>query len=483
MKRINLIHIGKCSGGTISNILRKNFKEDFKIFHTIKPKEYNHDELYIICIRCPVMRAISAFNWILNQSEHQETLEQYEKYGCINNLAESLDINKDSEYKTADTFIKKYGDHLKMDINFYLEDFLHKFTNNEPIDNIYIIRQEYIEEDLKKLKISMKKYNINLNFDLEKDSSKFFKKKNVKLSKNEYNNLVNYYKKDYKCLEKLIEINLLNYDYIKQTKNKLFIDEINNNDNIDISIDINNFYIKKNLIITFGGMVHNLSEPVYEFKRFLNNSFNEEIHFIFIKDSFQTWYLNGIKGTCTDKENSKIDESVEFLKNIINKINYNKIATIGSSAGGYASILFGILLKVDSILSFSPQIFIDTDNRKSLFDKRWGNSFDLGLLNKRYCIYSEKYFDLSKLKNNINSIIIVVGLRDLDDIIHSRKLLKYDNVKIYECISGHSNVKKLMSNNYLSIIINKLFNKDIHNEPKIQLLELNDDWIGIKRAA
>ena len=91
------------------------------------------------------------------------------------------------------------------------------------------------------------------------------------------------------------------------------------------------------LIIAFGGMVGGLSEPVYEFKKYLTTHFN--CHFIFIKDRYQCWYFKGIYGL-----GHNFTKSVKRLKKLISKIKYSKIITLGTSAGGYAAILFGILL-------------------------------------------------------------------------------------------------------------------------------------------
>ena len=39
--------------------------------------------------------------------------------------------------------------------------------------------------------------------------------------------------------------------------------------------------------------------------------------------------------------------------------------------GGYAALLFGNILKVDKVLSFAPQTFIDKTNRLINCDFRW----------------------------------------------------------------------------------------------------------------
>ena len=41
---------------------------------------------------------------------------------------------------------------------------------------------------------------------------------------------------------------------------------------------------------------------------------------------------------------------------------YKKIVAIGSSAGGFAAILFGTILKLQKIIAFNPQTIISESN-------------------------------------------------------------------------------------------------------------------------
>ena len=61
---------------------------------------------------------------------------------------------------------------------------------------------------------------------------------------------------------------------------------------MDIHIDKKS--TKLPLIISFGGMMGNLCQPVYEFKKYLTSNF--KCHFIFVKDRYQCWYFKGIYG-------------------------------------------------------------------------------------------------------------------------------------------------------------------------------------------
>ena len=61
---IHLIHIGKCAGSSIRNeLIQKNV--NFICFHC-HTVEYDKNAKYIIVIRNPIKRFISAFNWRCN---------------------------------------------------------------------------------------------------------------------------------------------------------------------------------------------------------------------------------------------------------------------------------------------------------------------------------------------------------------------------------------------------------------------------------
>lgn len=81
--------------------------------------------------------------------------------------------------------------------------------------------------------------------------------------------------------------------------------------------------------------------------------FNLAYKHIFVRDIFKQWYLNGINANISTPE-----LLFDFLSE--NTKNYNHVYTIGSSAGGYAAILYGIQLKADKILAFDAQFELNS---------------------------------------------------------------------------------------------------------------------------
>lgn len=78
------------------------------------------------------------------------------------------------------------------------------------------------------------------------------------------------------------------------------------------------------------------------------NSRIEKAHkHIFIRDICKQWYLSGINQAINSPE-----KLIEFLKEEIK--GYHTIM-LGSSAGAYAAILYGSILRVEKVIAFNPQ--------------------------------------------------------------------------------------------------------------------------------
>ena len=78
---------------------------------------------------------------------------------------------------------------------------------------------------------------------------------------------------------------------------------------------------------------------------------------IYIRDIYKCWYYKGINSTISNVEKLK-----EFLKKLTDGFE-GRVVTVGSSAGGYAAVLFGILLQAEKIFCFSAQFDIEQQLR------------------------------------------------------------------------------------------------------------------------
>ena len=209
------------------------------------------------------------------------------------------------------------------------------------------------------------------------------------------------------------------------------------------------------LVVVFSGMATQLSMPPAEFMR---TFLLQHTNVIFIKDFWQCWYQRGLLGLTKN-----IDETVAFLKIELLKINPKKVIFIGTSAGGYASILFGILLNVDEILSFSPQTYIE----KQIFAKFKAADSRIDDVN-----FASPYLDIRKIPelSNYSGIInIYYGLNNVNDKQHARRLTKFKSVKVIELPTDTHNTAKYLKDQWklialpprgLQLIIKKISKSD-----------------------
>lgn len=112
-------------------------------------------------------------------------------------------------------------------------------------------------------------------------------------------------------------------------------------------------------IFTFGGISTGLGMPVKEFFGAFRND-NRDV--VFIKDFRQCWYQRGIVGLSKNR-----NDTVEAFSSLFERFR-RPWTFVGTSAGGFASIYFGIKLDADSIVAISPQSLI---TRRSF--KRFAN--------------------------------------------------------------------------------------------------------------
>lgn len=92
-----------------------------------------------------------------------------------------------------------------------------------------------------------------------------------------------------------------------------------------------------------------VEENRYEWMNLAKNRLIKKTYskIIFIRDIYKQWYVKGI--------NSKID-NVEKLGDFLESVCEGyKVTIVGNSAGGYAAVLLGRMIKADIILSMSGQ--------------------------------------------------------------------------------------------------------------------------------
>ncbi len=97
-----------------------------------------------------------------------------------------------------------------------------------------------------------------------------------------------------------------------------------------------------------------LQKDRYEWENIARSLASDYHELIFIRDVYKTWYSEGISA-----ESPSIEATLSRLKKLTEKADY--LVCVGNSAGGYAALLFGCLLKANAIFSFSGFVNLDDE--------------------------------------------------------------------------------------------------------------------------
>lgn len=193
------------------------------------------------------------------------------------------------------------------------------------------------------------------------------------------------------------------------------------------------FYTKgsETLLVSFGGMALKMGMSMFEF----NSAISElDVDSLFLRDIKRIWYQNGI----SEKFNS-VNLVTELLNSYTKK--YRKVVFIGNSSGGFASIMFGIKLNVNTIISFSPQTCLI----RQFGDNRWNP-----MLEELYSTYFQ-HNDLKPLLDLCDynsSIIICVPKNNFEDMLHVNHIRNSRNIEVLEFETSEHNMAGYIKQTY-----------------------------------
>lgn len=136
-----------------------------------------------------------------------------------------------------------------------------------------------------------------------------------------------------------------------------------------------------------------LREQVLKKNRFewYGKRINHAFKHVFLRDIKKQWYLTGINESISTPE-----KLFHFLKS---ETEGYKVVALGSSAGGFAAVLFGQLLNAECIFTFNGQFEI-----ASLLNKPNAEIIDPVIFRNRDNKNLTPYFNLSKIITNPDSI-------------------------------------------------------------------------------
>lgn len=188
------------------------------------------------------------------------------------------------------------------------------------------------------------------------------------------------------------------------------------------------------LIIAFTGMARGLNE-LANFE-FVKSTRDLSCSKVFCRDPNFSFYHRGI-----DSETASITDVLLKLKEQVEKATPTKIVCIGVSAGGFAALLFGHLLKADTVHAFGPQ---------TILYKEWGIThkdptvYTCENLHSAVLTPGNDYRDLSLVLSNYNGktsykVHIGTGVDCEQDGYHADNISACEGVEVltYPC-DGHA---------------------------------------------
>ena len=216
-RNLNVIHIGKCGGGTVKRAIKRSASlakkfDNITITHTAKAR-YSENEDYLIIIRNPIERAISAFNWrhylVVDTEKQRNRFEDewqvLKKYSTLNSIsqnlysADNLVLNK----KVSGEF--KAIHHLREDISFHLSGMLERVN---PVQIYGVIKQHSLVTDCQSI------LGPNVDIEHDKNHGVTLEASKRNLSDLARRNLRRFLHEDFACILKLYNLGLITWsDY------------------------------------------------------------------------------------------------------------------------------------------------------------------------------------------------------------------------------------------------------------------------------
>jgi tetratricopeptide (TPR) repeat protein len=171
---------------------------------------------------------------------------------------------------------------------------------------------------------------------------------------------------------------------------------------------------------------------------------------LFVKDSSHSWY-NGTLGGVFKKDTDFFEE----LKSIVDCFDNKDVSFVGSKMGGYAAILYGVVLNIKKVLAFSPQFYIKSKYIEKLTDNI-----------EKKIVYKNLYKVLDTVKFDTH-ITILTGSDQLINIYQLKEIDKYKKIKVDIVYTVDKDIVAYLQEYDL---IEKLINLWLYEEKRYQKL-------------
>lgn len=180
---------------------------------------------------------------------------------------------------------------------------------------------------------------------------------------------------------------------------------------------------------------------------------------IFIRDIFKQWYLKGI--------NNKINTPSRLKEFLEKETNGYQTVMIGSSAGGYAAILYGSWLNANKVIAFNPQFEIYSLLQRS---KEVVNPLVFRLRDTD----KKEFYDISKWLNPNVPIFYFYSVRSKWDQEQERFIGNCYGIHKIAFTSNHHGIP------FLKVALHKTINMSFENLKKLTIYKNSPLWFTIR---
>jgi hypothetical protein len=207
------------------------------------------------------------------------------------------------------------------------------------------------------------------------------------------------------------------------------------------------------LLIAFGGLYGELLIAPFEFFNLLQDV---PVKRVFLRDLDRSWYQQGVRGVA-----ATVDGTASWLRSIVRESGATRVVTLGTSAGGFAALLFGALLGASEAHAFSPQTTVTRRHRLRYRDTRWHHDI---VAMRRATHDRPTYLDvrpvLAAAPASTTRYHVYYGTKERGDVPHATRLEGLPGVTLHAYPRGHRLVKHLRDSGELAEILHRAVGVD-----------------------
>ncbi len=171
------------------------------------------------------------------------------------------------------------------------------------------------------------------------------------------------------------------------------------------------------------------------------------VHRVFLRDTGQCWYQQGLPGLGHD-----VLSAAAGLGALLAELGGTSTTFVGTSSGGFASILYGVLSGADRIVAFSPQVSLRRWDRLRARDRRWSDRVRVA----RRASADVHHLDLVALllrHPDHRPIAVHYGSGDPRDTAAAHRIGTQPGVELRAHPGGHLFVRRLRDSGELEALI------------------------------